>query len=1188
MAPRRALIIAPLYDGKLLPPLAGRSTLVERLTTCIRNKGNYDVKVLDRQVEPPDFRQAIHEFFQLEGELLFYFYGHGCLQLSGLGAFATSSARANNEGILMIEVISSAMNSPAREVVLILDCCHAGAAAQVNDIAISGLSDQVIRQPGRVLLAGCASHQSGWEIRSDDEQKKIGAFSYYILKGLEGEARAGSNKVRGSMLGTYVTEVFQAWNQNPIVRNSETGDRQCIIVSGFPSDNAAAPSSSPKTEPIIIGVPFKPSQLFVGRSAEIDSLRTMLESGSRNVAVSATVEGLGGIGKTELVLQLIHDGIQATYNTIIWLDAAGPLPPQWEKVVIELGMSISGEAPVDLIHQVGQELRRRSNSLIILDNASEWSPISQLIPSGIALLVTTRTQGFGGNSFRHIELSVLSEESATDFLIQMVPELENDPSLPHLVHSLEGHALALELAGWNIKYMGLSAQEYIQRLNQHQADYSRALAATKYGKAVDSCLSITWDGLHLDASRTLWRRASLFAPTSAHRDLLRVSFGGDRDTRRKLMWMLENEFEDRSLSTLLGDPEAFHEAYAELRAFHVLARVEGFNGERWAMHRLVRDYGRARLKPGEVLIHAISLSEWLREPTLPLEPEIPHFVATVLDSARYNNELTRMGRRFEREILFRSLSGRNRFLFNPSEFINYIRDQLQDPKALTIILEGLTDINQDVRVLSIQLLENVGSIPEVLDGLTASLDDPDTQVRDVAGRTLAEHGGDKTVEILSAALQSSKQRARLAAVRALGLMGQKAHNALKKALISDDSEVCIEAAFLLCEQGQQEGSQILLDTIHTVSEKEQNRFITALGNAREQKAIPIISEFLSNSQKCLDAIRALIEIGDTSVYHLFIPFLITNDDRWGVRDAVQEALKKEPNYHTLKEALSNENQAICIEAALLLCEQGQQEGSQILLDAIHTVSETEQERFITVLGHAREQKAIPIISEFLSNSQQCLSAISALIEIGDTSVYHLFIPFLITNDGSWGVRDAVQKALKKEPNYHTLKEALSNENQAIRIEAALLLCEQGQQEGSQILLDAIHTVSETEQERIVNFLFTLIVNNDKTIAIISSILNAIPLAIIIRNLKSSESKTRQKCAIILGKGKVTKAVPYLIEALDDHDFSTRAGAAKALGLIGDFRAEIRLSEVIQNDSYNNVKIAAIKALNQIRDKKTNA
>lgn len=51
----------------------------------------------------------------------------------------------------------------------------------------------------------------------------------------------------------------------------------------------------------------KPSQLFIGRSAELDYLRSMLIDGSKPVAISATVEGLGGIGKTELILQLLQE-----------------------------------------------------------------------------------------------------------------------------------------------------------------------------------------------------------------------------------------------------------------------------------------------------------------------------------------------------------------------------------------------------------------------------------------------------------------------------------------------------------------------------------------------------------------------------------------------------------------------------------------------------------------------------------------------------------------------------------------------------------------------------------------------------------------------------------------------------------------------------------------------------------------
>jgi HEAT repeat protein len=931
MVPRRALIVAPLYDGEWLSPLAGRPDVVKRLTTCLQEQGGYEVKALSSIVQPPELLQTIEDLFSSDGELLFYFYGHGCVRKNGNGYFATSSARNFEEGIPMAEVITSAITSKAREIVLILDCCHAGAATEVTNVTIAGLAEQAIQQTGRVLLAGCASHQNGWEIKADDEQKKIGAFSYHILKGLEGEASYGRGKVRGSMLGTYVTEVFKAWNQDPISRSNEAGSRECILTSGFPSKTIPVTNSEGIAKQAkLIGLPFKPSQMFVGRSAELDSLRTLLTVGDRQVAVSATVEGLGGIGKTEIILQLIYQpDVLATYKTIVWLDGAGPLPPQWEKIASDLGVRNPGDDSAVLIQTVGQELHRRGNPLIILDNASEWRPVENLIPNGISLLVTTRMQGFGGNGFQHVELGVLSNESATNFLIQMVPALENDPLLPQLVNSLEGHALALELAGWNIRYLGISAEKYIQRLNKHQVDMKIALEATKYGKAVDACLSLTWDGLKHDASRMLWRRASLFAPTSAHRDLLQVSFTGDYETRHQIEHMMRYDYDDPILSKLLSNPEEFDDAYAELRSFHVLARVEGTNNERWAMHRLVREYGRERLQKGEVTFHAMSISEWLRRPTLPLEPEIPHLVATILDSARYVSEFIGLfdSRSIEREVLYQTFTSPDvRLRFNSSQFIYYIRDQLKDPKALTMILAGLSDINEDVRIQSITLLENIGSIPEVLDGLASSLNDPDPRVRETAGLTLAEYGSDKTVGILSAAVQNPNQRSSLAAVKALGLMGQKAHNALKEALKCENQTSRIESALLLCEQEQQEGSQTLIDAIHSVPKQLQGRFIDALGTAKDPKAVPTLIEFLSDEsiswhtrQNCAialgkakntEAVSALIQalgdddynvrretakalglIGDLSAQTRLVK-IIANDSNQDVKRAASKALKQ--------------------------------------------------------------------------------------------------------------------------------------------------------------------------------------------------------------------------------------------------------------------------------------------------------
>jgi HEAT repeat protein len=1152
MVSRRALIVAPLYDGQWLPPLAGRPDVVKRLTKCLKEQGGYDVKALDGIVKPPELLQAIEDFFSSDGELFFYFYGHGCVRKNGNGYFAASSARNFEEGIPMAEVITSAVTSKAQEIVLILDCCHAGAATEVTSVTITGLAEQAIQQAGRVLLAGCASHQNGWEVKADDEQKKIGAFSYHVLKGLEGEASYGRGKVRGSMLGTYVTEVFKAWNQDPISLNREAGSRECIITSGFPIKAIPVPSSEASDKQArLIGLPFKPSQLFVGRSAEIDSLRTLLTVGDKQVAVSATVEGLGGIGKTEVILQLIYQpDILATYKTVVWLDGAGPLPPQWEKVAIELGLKNRGTESTELIQLVERKLRMIGNPLIVLDNASEWKPVANLIPKGIALLVTTRTQGFGGNDFRHLELGVLSDESATNFLIQMVAALENDPSLPQLVNALEGHALALELAGWNINYLGISAGKYLQRLDKRKADYDRALEATKYGKTVDACLALTWDGLKYDASRVLWRRASLFAPTSAHRDLLQLSFTGDERTRYEIRRMSQSR--RHRLKLLLSDPEEFDNAYAELRSFHVLARVEGSNSERWAMHRLVRAYGRERLQGGEVVFHTMSLSEWLRRPTLPLEPEIPHLVSAILDSARYASEFSSLlkERSVSREIFSRSISSDEITLrFDSSQFINYIREQLRDPKALTMILEGLVDINEDVRVQSIRLLENVGPIPEVLEGLASSLGDPDLLVRETAGRTLAKHGGDRTVSILSAAVNNPNERISLTAVKALGFMGEKAYAALREALDCEHQASRIEAALLLCEHKQQEGSQTLIDAIHSVSKQEQGRFIDALGNVKDPKAVPTIVNFLSEKSHCINAIRALERIGDSTVYSQLVVFLKSEGDG-GVGDAAKKVLTGEVDFITLKNELnSNEDTAIRNKIALLLCEHKQQEGSQTLIDAIHSVSKQEQGRFIDALGNVKDPKAVPTITRFLSDAENRLRAIQALGEIGDASVYPNLVELLEINNSD--VKCALIKSIEKlnvPDGFNRFIDALSQQITSAQVSDPF----------PGLALEMLQRNNVSLPLELITWLL----------------------------LKSVNWKIRQRSAVYLGEAKNAEAVPFLIEALKDSDCDVRNETSTALGLIGDPRAEARLAEVAANDSSEKVKKAASKALGVIREEKT--
>lgn len=1185
MTSRRALIVAPLYDGEWLPQLPGRPLFIERLTACLNKYGNYDIKKLSGVVEEDVLRTELDRFFDTDGgELLFYFYGHGCLRKPDFGVFATSSARPNKEGVLMLEVTRAANASKAREVVMIVDCCHAGAAVPVTNSVVEPSARGLA--PGRDLLVGCASHQQGWEA-GDAEDNRLGAFSACVLRGLEGKARDREhNKVRGSMLGVYVTETFRSWNQDPLVVTNEGGSRFCIITSGFPDEPAPAALIGKKS-PLVIGVPFKPSHLFEGRAAELDYLRALLVDQNKHVAVSATVEGLGGIGKTELVLQLLNEpDIVAAFDTVVWLDGAGPLPPQWSKVAGQLGLSELSESPEEMVAAVAAGLRDRGHSLIILDNAYEWRAVSNLIPGGFPLLVTTRKKWFGGNNFLHSELGVLPDEAAERFLVSMVPELVNDPELPALVRALDGHALALELAGWSINHLGLSASEYVGRLSAHHEESDLIVSAVRYGKTVDSCLALTWESLRLEASRTLWRRASLFAPTSAHRELLRASFVGDEETRREMRHMLGYE-RYLDLSVLFTRPAEFEEAFAELRAFHVLSRVEGSTGERWAMHRLVRDFGRARLKAGEVMIHAMNFSEWLKHPSLPLGPETPHFVVAILDAAKHVGEFRGMlGRRsFGREIFFRSSQGE--FAFDVEEFINFIRDQLRDPKALTIILEGLTDINEDVRAQAIRLLKSIGPIPEVLDGLAASLDDSNSRIQTLAGRALAQHGGTHAIQVLSDVLKSPKPRARLAAVQTLGLMGDRAHPVLIEALTHVDAGVRIEAATLLCKAGRREGVPVLVEKFGSASEQEQLQLIDDMGACGDVRVVGTLARVCRQSPNPAHraaAVRALnqIETEGTDLYPLFVTLL--EDESRDVRAAAAQAIEKsgrlddEADILTLLESESKQGriQPSLIIALLRIAVAHNLTLSPAAAASLLKAPDTGVRGLCAeTLGRQGNRRAVPLLIDALGDDDEGVRAkvVEALILLDDADA-RTALAEVISGGAEVRKRVAAIEVLTKLRDadvYPLLLELVKGDDAVLRRAAAAAIEVVNPREGAKELL----AVFAARHDKPLDDHFTAIVLR---LALEQKV--ALPTGLVMRLLKSGDGQVRQLSIAAAGSAKVREAVPFLISLFGERgrdNLQIRAAAAKALGLIRDPSAIAPLTKVAK-EKYSNAAKAAAAAL----------
>ncbi|MGD0041822.1 MAG: HEAT repeat domain-containing protein, partial [Isosphaeraceae bacterium] len=497
---------------------------------------------------------------------------------------------------------------------------------------------------------------------------------------------------------------------------------------------------------------------------------------------------------------------------------------------------------------------------------------------------------------------------------------------------------------------------------------------------------------------------------------------------------------------------------------------------------------------------------------------------TILDAARYVGRISglRGARRLEKEVAFRSP-----MLFRSNYFIEFIRGELRDPRALKIILEGLTDVNEDVRIEAIRLLENLGHIPEVLEGMAASLDDPDPGVRTLAVQTIAKHGGPKIFDLLRTVVRGDKPRARLEAVRTLGALENPAQPALEDALGSNDPAVRVEAALLLGERGHDAGKDLIVEALRSSDQsRDHHRAVRALGKVGGASEFPLLFDLIDDARgediklAVVGAIheiagRMIAEPSGSEIVDLLRATVHSDKPRTRLEAVRTLGLLGPPAQAALEEALMNGDTEVQLEAALLLGEQGRDAGKDLIIGALR----------------------------LSARSQDHLRAIRTLGKVGDASTYPLLLDQLDAD------REDIQCAAV---------EAIGSLNIAT---------------GPVDIVDrfAIRSRNKPAAKRLI----------DAVLSLASLHKVAIPADVAANLLKHSSWNVRQDCAKALGVAKAAESVPALIKTLGDSDYDVRREAARALGLIGDSRARPRLVKLADKERDDGVKAAAKEALIQL-------
>lgn len=222
---------------------------------------------------------------------------------------------------------------------------------------------------------------------------------------------------------------------------------------------------------------------FTGRQAELDQLRTKVQSDHLAIAGRQAItglQGMGGIGKTQLALVIAHE-IKPQYpDAQIFIDMQGyskdkdPLTAADAMAHVVRSFNPESKRP-DSEDQLAAEyfsILNGKRCLLLIDNINDESQIRPLIPpAGSKLITTTRnTESFTG--LDAVRIDVMTEEDAVNLLEKITDRVK--PRAKEIAAACGYLPLALTVAAHAIKTRtNITAEDYLRRL----ADQKRRIKA---------------------------------------------------------------------------------------------------------------------------------------------------------------------------------------------------------------------------------------------------------------------------------------------------------------------------------------------------------------------------------------------------------------------------------------------------------------------------------------------------------------------------------------------------------------------------------------------------------------------------------------------------------------------------------------------------------------------------------------
>jgi hypothetical protein len=163
--------------------------------------------------------KACRELFaDIRDDVVLYFSGHGVLTEHG-GYLCANDSTRDHWGVSMDTIMRMASSSKARDILIILDCCHAGDIASPGLLAGNGQNPLALLREDATVIAASLSSQAS--VEADGR----GVFTRAVVDALEGGAADMMGWVTASSIYAYVERRFGAFEQRPVYKSYATGVR---------------------------------------------------------------------------------------------------------------------------------------------------------------------------------------------------------------------------------------------------------------------------------------------------------------------------------------------------------------------------------------------------------------------------------------------------------------------------------------------------------------------------------------------------------------------------------------------------------------------------------------------------------------------------------------------------------------------------------------------------------------------------------------------------------------------------------------------------------------------------------------------------------------------------------------------------------------------------------------------------